>query len=243
VSSTNIAERARRILGNPRGEWVKIAAEPATVQSLYTNWIMVLAAIGPIALLLSMHPLQVAVAQYVRSLITTFVLALVVDALAPSFGGTKDFTASLKLTAYSYTAAWLAGVFNLLGTLGDIVILIATLYTLYTFLVGAPLLNRSSPDKAVPFTLVVVLCAVVLFFLARFAFTGMLAPPMHAGMGVVFRCQDSVAVALKCATFPDLRTTRAFRHAPTRTDGHAASGAAHAGIARAPSARADRPRA
>jgi len=92
-------------------------------------------------------------------------------------GPPRDFVASLKLTAYSYTATWLAGIFNLLGTLGDIVILVATLYTLYTFLVGAPLLNRSSPDKAVPFTLVVVLCAVVLFFLARFAFTGMLTPP------------------------------------------------------------------
>ena len=187
MSGNGIVDRARRILANPREEWIKIAVEPATVQSLYTNWIMILAAIGPIALLLSMHPLQVAVAQYVRSLITTFVLALVVDALAPSFGGTKDFTASLKLTAYSYTAAWLAGVFNLLGTLGDIVIVIATLYALYTFLVGAPVLNRSSPDKAVPFTLIVVLCAVVLFFLARFAFTGVLAPPMHAGMGIAIR--------------------------------------------------------
>ncbi|HET8875667.1 MAG TPA: Yip1 family protein [Casimicrobiaceae bacterium] len=187
MSGTGVVERARRILADPRDEWIKIAAEPATVQSLYTNWIMILAAIGPIALLLSMHPLQVAVAQYVRSLITTFVLALVVDALAPSFGGSKDFIASLKLTAYSYTAAWLAGVFNMLGALGDLVILIATLYALYTFLVGAPVLNRSSPDKAVPFTLVVVLCAVVLFFLARFAFTGMLAPPMHAGMGLAIR--------------------------------------------------------
>jgi hypothetical protein len=188
MNGTGLVDRVRRIVGSPRDEWIKIAAEPATVQSLYTNWIMILAAIGPIALLLSMHPLQIAVAQYVRSLITTFVLALVVDALAPSFGGTKDFTASLKLTAYSYTAAWLAGVFNLLGMLGDIVILVATLYTLYTFLVGAPLLNRSSPDKAVPFTLVVVLCAVVLFFLARFAFTGMLTPPpLHAGMGMAIR--------------------------------------------------------
>jgi hypothetical protein len=184
MSGSDLVDRVRRILGSPRDEWIKIAAEPATVQSLYTNWIMILAAIGPVALLLAMHPLQVAVAQYVRSLITTFVLALVVDALAPSFGGTKDFTASLKLTAYSYTAAWVAGAFNLLGTLGDFVILIATLYTLYAFLVGAPVLHRSSPDKAVPFTLVVVACGIVLFFLARFAFTGMLAPPMHAGMGL-----------------------------------------------------------
>ena len=187
MSGTDLVERARRMLANPRDEWIRIAAEPATVQSLYTNWIMILAAIGPVALLLAMHPLQVAVAQYVRSLITTFVLALVVDALAPSFGGTKDFTASLKLTAYSYTAAWVAGAFNLLGTLGDIVILLATLYTLYAFLVGAPVLHRSSPDKAVPFTLVVVACGIVLFFLARFAFTGMLAPPMHAGLGLAIR--------------------------------------------------------
>ena len=112
----NLLERIRRILGEPRDEWARIAAEPATVQSLYTNWIMILAAIGPVALLLSQDSLQFAIAQYVRALIMTFVLALVVDAVAPSFGGTKDFVASLKLTAYSYTATWLAGIFNLLGT-------------------------------------------------------------------------------------------------------------------------------
>ncbi|HXT03746.1 MAG TPA: YIP1 family protein, partial [Casimicrobiaceae bacterium] len=97
----NLGDRIKGILLEPRGEWVKIAAEPATVQSLYTGWIMILAAIGPIALLLSVHSLQIAIAQYVLSLIITFVLALIVDALAPSFGGAKDFVASLKLTAYA----------------------------------------------------------------------------------------------------------------------------------------------
>jgi hypothetical protein len=179
----NLVDRIKRILGDPRDEWVRIAAEPATVQSLYTGWIMILAAIGPLALLLSMNSLQFAIAQYVRSLIMTFVLALVVDAIAPSFGGTRDFVASLKLTAYSYTATWLAGIFNLLGTLGAVVVLLATIYTLYTFYLGAPVLNKSSPDKAVPFTLVVVLCGIVLYFLARFAFTGVATPPpLHAGI-------------------------------------------------------------
>ncbi len=107
----NLVDRVKGILTEPRSEWVKIAAEPSTVQSLYTGWIMILAAIGPIALLISMHSIQIAIAQYVLSLILTFVLALIVDALAPSFGGTKDFIASLKLTAYSYTVAWLAGIF------------------------------------------------------------------------------------------------------------------------------------
>ncbi|HET9763200.1 MAG TPA: YIP1 family protein, partial [Casimicrobiaceae bacterium] len=150
----NLVDRIKGILIEPRNEWPKIAAEPATVQSLYTGWIMILAAIGPIALLLSLHSIQFAIAQYVLSLIITFVLALIVDALAPAFGGTKDFVASLKLTAYSYTAAWLAGIFNLLGIAGNLLVLIATVYAFYTFFLGAPVLGKSSAEKALPFTLV-----------------------------------------------------------------------------------------
>jgi len=179
----NLGDRIKGILLEPRGEWVKIAAEPATVQSLYTGWIMILAAIGPIALLLSVHSLQIAIAQYVLSLIITFVLALIVDALAPSFGGAKDFVASLKLTAYAYTVAWLAGIFNLLGIVGGVFTLIATIYAIYTFFLGAPVLNKSSVDKAVPFTIVVVLCGIVLGLLAGYVFSGMMMTPrMHAGM-------------------------------------------------------------
>jgi hypothetical protein len=182
----NLGDRIKGILLEPRSEWVKIAAEPATVQSLYTGWIMILAAIGPIALLLSVHSLQIAIAQYVLWLIITFLLALIVDALAPSFGGAKDFVASLKLTAYAYTVAWLAGIFNLLGILGGVFTLIATIYAIYTFFLGAPVLNKSSADKAVPFTIVVVLCGIVLGLLARYVFSGMMMTPrMHAGiMGI-----------------------------------------------------------
>ena len=85
----NLVDRIKGILVEPRSEWVKIAAEPATAQSLYTGWIMILAAMGPIALLLAMHSIQFAVAQYVLSLITTFVLAVIVDALAPTSAGRR----------------------------------------------------------------------------------------------------------------------------------------------------------
>ena len=184
----NLWDRIKGILLDPRNEWVKIAAEPATVQSLYTGWIMILAAIGPIALLLSVNSLQIAVAQYLLSLIITFVLALIVDALAPSFGGTADFIASLKLTAYGYTVAWLAGIFNLLGVFGGVFTLIATIYAVYTFFLGAPVLNKSLPEKAVPFTIVVVLCGIVLGLLAGYVFSGMIMTPrMPAGVGMLVR--------------------------------------------------------
>jgi len=185
----NLVDRIKGMLVEPRREWVTVAAEPATAQSLYTGWIMILAAVGPIALLLAMHSIQFAVAQYVLSLITTFVLAVIVDALAPTFGGTKDFVASLKLVAYSYTAAWLSGVFLLLGMLGYLLTLIATVYAFYTFVLGAPVLGKASSEKAIPFTLVVVLCAIVLAFLTSFVFSGMttMAPRMNSGMGLLMR--------------------------------------------------------
>jgi hypothetical protein len=185
----NLVDRIKGMLVEPRREWVTVAAEPATAQSLYTGWIMILAAVGPIALLLAMHSIQFAVAQYVLSLITTFVLAVIVDALAPTFGGTKDFVASLKLVAYSYTAAWLSGVFLLLGTLGYLLTLVATVYAFYTFVLGAPVLGKSSSEKAIPFTLVVVLCAIVLAFLTSFVFSGMttMAPRMNSGVGLLMR--------------------------------------------------------
>ena len=149
---------------------------------------MILAAIGPIALLLATHSIQIAIAQYVLSLIITFVLALIVDALAPSFGGTKDFIASLKLTAYSYTAAWLAGIFNLLGMLGSVLVLAATVYAFYTFFLGVPVLKKASPEKAIPFTLVIVLCGIVLGILAGYVFSGMMMTPrVNPGMGMLMR--------------------------------------------------------
>lgn len=179
----HFADRVRRIVLEPRGEWSRIAAEPSSVQSLYTGWIMLLAAIGPVALLVSRHSLRLAVAEYVLWLIITFLLAQVVDALAPTFGGSRDFVAALKLVAYSLTVAWLAGIFNLLGVLGFAPWLAAMAYSFHTFFLGAPVLKKASADRALPFTLVIVLCAFVLGYLASVIVGGILGVP-HAASGM-----------------------------------------------------------
>jgi hypothetical protein len=80
-------------------------------------------------------------------------------------------------------------VFLLLGTLGYLLTLVATVYAFYTFVLGAPVLGKSSSEKAIPFTLVVVLCAIVLAFLTSFVFSGMttMAPRMNSGVGLLMR--------------------------------------------------------
>jgi hypothetical protein len=156
----NALARLQAMMSDPRGAWPGIAAEPATVQSIAVGWVMILAAIGPIAALLGYGDLgwpraaRIAAGLYVTSIIVTFVLALVADVLAPSFGGRRDYVASLKLVAYSFTAVYVAGVGHVIGHWGGALVWLGALWTWYAFLLGAPLLGRCDGRRAMPYTFV-----------------------------------------------------------------------------------------
>jgi hypothetical protein len=177
----NLVERAKNILLSPKTEWPRIAAEPMTAQSIYTGWVMILAAIGPLATVIGIgvtlgfgFSLRLAIASYLVTLVMVAIVALIVDVLAPYFGGVKDFVAALKLAAFSYTAAFVAGVFHLLGGLGGVLFFIAALYSWYLLYLGAPVLRKASGDKAVVFTLAVALAAFAIgIVFARVTMPGM----------------------------------------------------------------------
>jgi hypothetical protein len=67
----------------------------------------------------------------------------------------------MKCAVYAHTPAWLGGVFNLIPALG-ILALIAAFYGLYLLYLGLPVLMKAPRDKAVGYTVVVVICAIVL---------------------------------------------------------------------------------
>jgi uncharacterized protein YqgC (DUF456 family) len=67
------------------------------------------------------------VVSYVLGLVVAFVMALIVDALAPSFGGTKNQVAALKVVAYGATASYVAGILSLLPALAILGILAAAI--------------------------------------------------------------------------------------------------------------------
>jgi hypothetical protein len=159
-----LIERVKNILLTPKTEWPTIAAETATVQSLYIDYILILAAIGPIAMALraDVFGITFALLSYIIGLVVTYLLALIVDALAPTFGGEKNFIQSLKLTAYSYTAAWVAGIFHLIPVIGGIIGLLAAIYSFYTFYLGVAVMKKCPQEKAIVYTIVVVLCGIVL---------------------------------------------------------------------------------
>ena len=182
-----LVDRVKNILLSPQTEWPTIAAESTTVQSIMTDYALILAAIGPVALAIRFMSLGLvaAIFTYVMSLISLFVIAWIVDMLAPSFGGEKNFVQSFKLVAYSMTASWIAGIFKLLPYLGGLVALLALIYTLYTFYLGAPTLKKCAQDKAVGFTIVVVVCGIVLGALIGVVLMPMFVVGQMSGLGMM----------------------------------------------------------
>lgn len=174
----DLVSRVKGILLTPKAEWAKIDGESATVGSLYASYIIPLAAIPPICTFIGFSlvgynvlgisgrwpvslGLESALVRYILSLVSTYVLALIIDALAPNFGGQKNQIQALKIAAYSSTAAWIAGIFALLPALAILGIL--GLYSLYLMFLGLPILMKSPDDKAAGYAIVVVVCAIVLY--------------------------------------------------------------------------------
>ena len=90
------------------------------------------------------------VLSYALSLVQVYVIALIVDALAPTFKGEKNQIQALKLAAYAFTAAWVAGVAQIVPWIGGLLALAGGIYSIYLFYLGLPTLMKCPPDQAVP---------------------------------------------------------------------------------------------
>lgn len=178
-TSRSIVDRVRNIILTPKTEWPVIDAEPSTIRGIYMSYVVILAAIPAIASALGqilfpvrifalvirpspVHVIAQAIIYYVLSLVMVYVIALIVDALAPSFGSVKDPVKAFKLVAYSWTAAWVAGILSIIPMLGLLVIL-AVFYGYYLLYLGLPVLMKTPADKAAVYTIVIVVAAFVAY--------------------------------------------------------------------------------
>lgn len=186
--SALLIERVKNLLLKPKEEWAVIDTEKASISGLFLSYVMILAAIPAILQLIfrlvfgysmlgiTYRPpigttFATAISQYILSLISVAILALVIDALAPHFGAQKNRIQAFKVAAYAATAAWLATSISQVPGLGFLAIL--GVYSLYLLYLGLPLLMKAPVDKAVTYTIVVVLVTAVVGMIA-----GMLVRPI-----------------------------------------------------------------
>ena len=196
-AKAGLAARVKGILLTPSAEWERIEREPTTIGGLFTGYVCILAAIPAVAGLiggqlfgigipgLSVKPglafgITSAVMGYVGALLAVFILGMVIDALAPSFGAEKNRVQAFKVAAYSYTASWVAGVLGLIPALG-ILMLLAALYGCFLLYLGLPRVMKAPADKAPGYAIVTIIVAVVVSIVIWMAIGAVTA---MAGLGV-----------------------------------------------------------
>jgi len=180
VDLNQVIARAKAILLTPSTEWPVIAQEPATVADLYKNYIVILALIPAVFGFLKLSLIGVSmpfgggtfrigmgagltnlVVGYALSLAMVYVMALVIDALAPTFGGEKNLVQALKTVAFAYTASWVAGVAQIVPVLGTLIFIAGAVYSIYLLYLGLPHTMKCPQDKAVGYTAVSIIVAIV----------------------------------------------------------------------------------
>ena len=168
-----LVARVKGILLQPKIEWLRIDGEFATNKSLFTRYAMILAAIGPVATLVGslvfghawiVSALVLAIVSYGLSLASVFILGLIINALASSFGGAPNPVQAMKLAVYASTASWIAGVFNLIPLLGWLSI-IGGIYSLVLLFLGLPILMKVPEDKKVVYFIVILIAGLILGFI------------------------------------------------------------------------------
>jgi hypothetical protein len=174
----SIVDRVKNICLTPNSEWPVIANETSSTGGLLTGYVAPLAAIGAIAGFIGasfvgtstffagtyrmsvLAGLALAVWTFVGAIIGVLVVGFIINALAPSFGATKDLGQAMKVAAYSFTPGWVAGILRIVPALGILAIL-GGLYGLYLLYLGLPALMKAPKDKAAGYTVVTVIAAIV----------------------------------------------------------------------------------
>ena len=174
----SLISRVINIVIAPKSEWQAIDSESATVGGLYLGYAIPLSAIGALARfidiwligvrtpLAGVHQLPLtsalleSVASFVLGLIGIYIVSLIINGFASAFAGQRNPMQALKVAVYAATPAWLGGIFHLLPSLG-ILALLASLYCLYVLYRGLPILMKAPKDKAMSYTIAVVVCVFV----------------------------------------------------------------------------------
>ncbi len=180
MNLNKLIERVKAILLTPRTEWPVIATESTTVSDLYLNYIAIIAAIPAIFGFIKgsligidlpmIGTMRVGIGagiggmllSYALSLVQVYVIALIIDALAPTFGAQKNQVQALKVAAYSFTAAWVASVLQIVPWIGWLIAFAGAVYSIYLLYLGLTPVMQCPPDKSVGYTVVTVIIAIVL---------------------------------------------------------------------------------
>jgi len=177
---TNLIQRIINILTKPKQEWAVVASEHPNAMKLIGGYALILALIPAISSFIRYgvigfsfmgytsrsiaSGIQFGLIQLLSAVIGVYLLAWVIDLLAPSFDSQKNFGRSLQLAVYSSTPQWVAGILLLLGTGFSVLILLIGLYAIYLLAVGMPIIKNTPKEKVVGYVVVSIIAMIIISF-------------------------------------------------------------------------------
>lgn len=210
-----LVDRVKNILLTPKAEWARIEPEAADVNKLYLGYVLPLAALSAICGIIGMvvfgigvpglMTVRVGVVEAIISGVIqvacyvggVFLLGIIANALAPTFGSVPNQGQAHKLMAYSFTASLLAGVFAIFPPLAILGLL--GLYSFALLFIGLPIMMKTPDDKRIGYFATLVIIGIVTFFVigavmgyARLATGGLSAPAITYGANTPSNVQGSV---------------------------------------------------
>ncbi len=171
----NLIDRAKNIIISPKTEWDVVANEEPNIQQIITGYVFPLALVPAIALVIGWgvigimgftsfnYGIALALVQLINAVVSVFLAAFVIDALAPSFGSQKNLGRALQLIAYSMTPIWVGGILNIIPAISWLGSLFG-LYGLYVMYLGFSPLMQTLEEKKIGYIIVSIVVLIVVYF-------------------------------------------------------------------------------
>jgi hypothetical protein len=177
----NLVDRAKKILLEPKKEWLVIEHENIEVGQLISSYLVILALIPAIASLIGYGLIGIeipffghigsiswgirqAIIQIVVTIGGAFLSAFIIDALAPNFGAAKNFNRAFQLVVFSYTPSMVGGIFFIYPSLG-IVTTLAGIYGLYLLYLGIGPMMKPPQEKITGYFIVSLIVTILVFII------------------------------------------------------------------------------
>lgn len=176
ATSVGLIERVKNIMFSTESEWLRIQQEPADGKKILINYVLLLALIPAICMLIGYGligqtmmgytvrsfttGISQAIMQLVSAVLTVYLVAFIVNMLAPGFSSQKDQGRALQLVAYGMTPMWVMGLLYLLPSfmvLKILAMLLGGIYAVYLMYKGLPTLMFTPTEKAFAYIVVVII--------------------------------------------------------------------------------------
>ncbi len=181
----NLVERAKNMIVTPKTEWGSVAAEEPNIQQILFGYVLPLALIPTLATIIGWgaigilgftsftYGIALGLVQLINAFLSVLIAGFVIDALAGSFGSTKNMGRAVQLVAYSMTPIWVFGILNILPAIGWLSFLLG-LYALFLVYLGLSPLMKTPEDKKVVYMLVSIVVLVAVYWIISLILTSIL---------------------------------------------------------------------